>query len=88
MNIMKKAKEKLDNYAALLRNLQMLYKGYKFEMVPIIVGALGYVPKELKTNLEKLNFNEKEVKSITRKLQIISVSGTVKIMTTFMGFKM
>ena len=88
MNITKKAKEKLDNYAALLRNLQMLYQGYKFEMVPIIVGALGYVPKELKTNLEKLNFNEKEVKSITRKLQTISVSGTVKIMKTFMGLKM
>ena len=88
MNITKKAKEKLDNYAALLRNLQMLYQGYKFEMVPIIVGALGYVPKELKTNLEKLNFNENEVKSITRKLQTISVSGTVKIMKTFMGFKM
>ena len=88
MNITKKAKEKLDDYVALLRNLQMLYQGYKFEMVPIIVGALGYVPKELKTNLEKLNFNEKEVKSITRKLQTISVSGTVKIMKTFMGFKM
>ena len=88
MNITKKAKEKLDNYAALLRNLQMLYQGYKFEMDPIIVGALGYVPKELKSNLEKLNFNENEVKSITRKLQTISVSGTVKIMKTFMGFKM
>ena len=66
----------------------MLYQDYKFEMIPIIVGALGYVPKELKTNLEKLNFNEKEVKSITRQLQTISVSGTVKIMKTFMGFKM
>ena len=66
----------------------MLYQGYTFDMVPIIVGALGYVPKELKTNLEKLNFNENEVKSITRKLQTISVSGTVQIMKTFMGFKM
>ena len=56
-------------------------------MIPIIVGALGYAPKELKTNLEKLNFDEKEVINITRKLQTISVSGTVKIMKTFMGFK-
>ena len=86
--ITKKAKEKLHNYAALLRNLQMLYQCYKFEMIPIIVGTLGYVPKELKTNLEKLNFNEKEVESITRILQIMSVSGTVKIMKTFMGLKM
>ena len=57
-------------------------------MVPIIVGALGYVPKDLKTNLEKLNFNEKEIANITRKLQTISVSGTVKIVKMFMGFKM
>ena len=55
---------------------------YKFEMISIIVSALGYVPKELTTNLEKLNFNEKEVKSISRKLQTITVSGTVKIMKT------
>ena len=78
-----KTKEKLDEYAALLRNLQMLYQDCKFEMIPIIVGALGYVSKDLKTNLEKLNFDEKEVKSITRKLQTISVSRTVKIMTNY-----
>ena len=29
-----------------------------------------------------LNFDEKEVKNITRKLQTISVSGTVKIVKT------
>ena len=88
MNITKKTKEKLDNCAALLRNLQMLYQDYKFEMIPIIVGTLGFFPKELKTNLEKLNFDEKEVENITRKVQTISASGTVKIMKTFMGFKM
>ena len=88
VNITKKTKEKLDDYPALLRNLQMLYQDYKFEMIPIIVGALGYVPKELKSNLEKLNFNEKGVKIIARKLQTISVSGTVKIMKPFVGFNM
>ena len=69
VNITKKTKEQLDNYVALLRNLQTLYQDYKFEMIPIIVGALDYVPKELKTNLEALNFDEKEVRNITRKLQ-------------------
>ena len=88
VNITKKSKEKLDNYAALLRNLQMLYHKYKFEMVPIIIGALGYVTNDLKANLEKLNFNDSEIKAISRKLQTISVSGTVKIVKTFIGFKM
>ena len=54
----------------------------------LAVSSLLTSLRTLKTNLEKLNFNEKEVKNITRKLQTISVSGTVKIMKTFMGFKM
>ena len=57
----------------------MFYHDYKFEMIPTIIGALGYVPNDLKTNLEKLSFNEEEIVNITRKLQTISVSGTVKI---------
>ena len=57
-------------------------------MVPMIIGALGYVPNDLKANLEKLNFNDNEIKTISRKLQTISVSETVKIVKTFIGFKM
>ena len=87
VNIVEKTKEKFNDYAALLRSLQMLYQDYKLEMIPIVDGALGYVPKELKTSLEKLSFYEKEVENITRKVQTISVSGTVKIMKTVMGFK-
>ena len=87
MNITKNTTEKLDNYAAVLRNLQMLYYNCKFEMIPIIVGALGCVPKEVKINLEEFNFDENEIKSIPRKLQTVSVTGTVKIMTTFMAVK-
>ena len=60
----------------------MLYQDYKFEMMPIIVGAL-----ELKANLEKLNFNEKEVKRITRKLGYISLR-ICESHENFMGFKM
>ena len=66
----------------------LTYLLYKFEMVPIIMGALGYIPKDLKTNLEKLIFNEKEIVNITRKLQTISLSGTAKIVKTFIGCKM
>ena len=43
---------------------------------------------KIKANLEKLNFNDSEIKAISRKLQTISVSGTVKIVKTFIGFKM
>ena len=44
----------------------MIYQDYKFETIPIIVGALSYLPKELKTNMEKLKFDEKKVQNITK----------------------
>ena len=65
----------------------MLYQDYEFEIIPIAVSVLGYVPREFKTNLETLNFDENEAHNITRKLQTISVSGSVKIMKTFKGSK-
>ena len=57
---MRKAKEKLKNYAILLRDLEMLYQDYRFEMITVIIGAKGCILEEFKVNLEKLNFDEKE----------------------------
>ena len=34
------------------RNLLVMYPGYKFEIAPIVVGAMGYVPKCLVTYLQ------------------------------------
>ena len=62
----------------------MMYNDYKFEMIPIIIGELGFFWNDLKTSLENLNFEKKR----NRKLQSIIVSGTVKIVKTFIRFKM
>ena len=87
VNKSRKTNEKLQKYAPLLRNLQMMYNDYQFEMIPIIIGAFGFVPNDLKTSRENLNFDKKETKSLIRNLQAITVSGTVKIAKTFIGFK-
>ena len=50
INIPRKINEKMNNYGPLLRNLQILYPEYKFEMIPVVVGAPGYVPKCLTLN--------------------------------------
>ena len=42
----------------------------------------------LKISLGNLNFYKKETKSLTRKLQTVTVSGTVKIVETIIRFKM
>ena len=57
-------------------------------MMPIITGGFGFVRNDLETSLGNLNFYKKETKSIIRKFQTITVSGTVKIVKTFVRFKM
>ena len=55
--------------------------------IPIIVGALGHIPKCIFTNIENLGFTKIKTKKLVKKLQVLSVTGTVKICKTFMSFK-
>ena len=54
--------------------------------VPIIVGALGTIPRCLLDNIDRLGFETSESKKLIRKLQMVSVAGTVKICKTFLRF--
>ena len=60
INIGTKVEEKNNHYAPLIRNMQIMYPEYRFNMVPIIIGALGYVPKCLQEYMELLGFTKKE----------------------------
>ena len=68
INIPRKIDEKLNNYAPLVRNMQIMYSDYKFVVVPIIIGALGYVPKCLSKYLFQLGFDNLEINGLIRKL--------------------
>ena len=85
-NIVRKVNEKLETYGPLARNIQILYPNSKYEVAPIIIGAMGYVPKNLINYLKMIGFDEGESKCLIRKLQIKSISGTVKIRKTFLSF--
>ena len=41
----------------------MMCNDYKFEIIPIIIGAFCSVPNNLKTSLGNLNFDKKETES-------------------------
>ena len=82
----KKVEEKITTYGPLVRNLQIMYQEYKFKMLPIIVGALGTIPKSTKISLKELNFSTKETNTLVRKLQAYSIKGTVQICKTFLRF--
>ena len=66
--------------------LQILYPKYKFEVTPVVVGALSYVPKCLTQCFCQFVFNNIKVRKIIRNMQNISVSCTVKICKAFFKF--
>ena len=45
---------KRDNYTSLLGQLKKMYPGYTYTIIPVVIGALGTVPRKLKENLEKI----------------------------------
>ena len=47
INVFKKVSEKETMYGPLIRSMQLLYLDYKFEFIPIIVGALGSITTSL-----------------------------------------
>ena len=63
-----------------------MYFNYKFEMIPIVIGCLGYIQNDLKTYMKQLDFNSKEIPLLIRRLQIASISGTVNICKAFFKF--
>ena len=87
VNVTKKIQEKEDNYGPLLRAMQITYPEYRFSFVPIIVGALGTIPKELKTSIIKLGFNNDEAHIMIKFIQQKSILGSVKIVKTFLKFR-
>ena len=63
-----------------------MYFECKFQVAPIVIGFLVYVPKYLISYLRMTGFNENELKLLIFRLEIKSVSITVKIGKMFLNF--
>ena len=79
INITKKEEEKLSTYVPLIRNLQIMHPNYHYRIIPIIVGALGSIPKSLHGYVCQLGFNNFDSERFICKLQSISATGRAKI---------
>ena len=64
----------------------MIYENYDFKFTPIVIGAMGNVPKTLNRYLQDLELTQKQSQHLTKILQFLLVSGTVKISKTFLKF--
>ena len=75
---------KIDKYMLLVSELQQLHPSYSYQIVPIVIGAMGTISKQLPQHLSRSGIKEKNHAKVTRKLQKASIVGSVKIMKTFM----
>ena len=87
VNVIKKIQEKEDNYGTLIHMLQVRYPEYGFLFIPVIVGAMGAITIDLKSNIKKLGFNENEASKMIKMIQQKRITGSVKTCKTFINFK-
>ena len=73
-------------YGPLVHNLQIMYPEYKIQVAPIVIGAMGYVPKRLINYLKMIGFNKNELKVSISRLETKSILGTGKICKMFLNF--
>ena len=74
--------KKGNKYMPLVSELQ---QSFIYQIIPVIIEALGAVQKKLKEHLLKLNIKENRIKTTTRKLQKAAILGFVRVMKTFMS---
>ena len=67
--------------------LQVRYPVYTFSFIPVIVGARGAIPTDLKSNIKKLRFYENETVKMVKMIQQKNIIGSVKTCKTFIYFK-
>ena len=64
--------------------MQLMYRDYKFSFIPIIIGAMGAIPKNITDKLIQLGIEQNDATKLLRKLQSSTIIGTVKICKTFL----
>ena len=73
----------MDNYMLLVGQLQRLYPNYQYEIIPVVIGAMGTVPKTLKRNLQRTGIKDNNIKKIITRIQKLALLGTMNIVKTF-----
>ena len=87
VNIAKKCQEKMDSYVPLAAELQRIYKDYSYNVVPIVIGSLGIVTKDLGRNLMKIGVEKDRVSRVVKDIQKRTLIGSMKVVRTFMKMK-
>ena len=87
VNVEREEKVKRDRYLVLAAGLKRIYSGYSYNVIPIVVGATGYIPKTLVKYLVECGFEEKKAKNIIPELQRKALRGSMKVLKTALKMK-
>ena len=87
INVAKEEKTKRDKYLVLAAGLKRLYPTYTYEVIPVVVGVTGYVPKTLEKNLVSCGFDTIKSRNIIPDLQRKALRGSMKVIKTALKMK-
>ena len=74
---------KRNSYVELVNQLQRIYPQYKYCIIPVVIRALGTIPKKRKENLKKIEISGDRIGSLIRNIQKLVLLGTFKIVKNF-----
>ena len=80
VNVERKEDRKVNDYEELAQEIRKLHR-VRTEIVPVVIGALGTVPKRLGKYLERLG-----VPDIIDSMQITALLGTQRILKNVLSF--
>ena len=74
---------KCDNYIGLIDQLQRVYPTYKYAVIPVIIGALGTIPKSLETSLIEIGIKKEGIRTSIQRMKKLAWLGTVKVVKNY-----
>ena len=79
-NVKLREQMKRDYHIELIDQLQRIYPTYKYAVIPVMIGALGTVPKTLKENLIQIGISKEETGGdLVERMQKKALLGTLKV---------
>ena len=87
MNVHAQEKTKRDTYGPLIVGLLRHYPQFKFEVVPLVIGATGLVTNSLKTNLKILLCRDSEVEQAIVKMQRKALVGSMRVLKSALSMR-
>lgn len=76
------AEEKIEKYKTTAELLQNTMKAKTSEVLPVVIGSRGTIPKDTKLNLKKLGFNQKDMLTIS----LMTLRSSIEIANAFIDY--